>query len=665
MRLRHLPLLALFALPLPAAADSLYGTRSAEVHETAHTIELAFDRGHATLVVHRTFQNDGPKHDQAELHIYDLPGGGVATGLKTLGYVDGRPVWYTGDLLEAELAAKRYRELTGIGGYYPKDPALLSWRSQSELALQVFPIDPKGGLKTIEYTLEVPTTYADGAWHLELPRMSTGALSATVTPHAVNAKDAIVVDGSPLASKLMLAGASFELRPFDAPKLGGRFASVSFAKNKTLVHTAFEAAPKLSEAPKGAYVVVVLDGSKSMDDAARTAQIAATSAYLSHLPDAKVQIVTFDRFVRPVTSAFVPAADGLATLGKMAFLPRNGSAVDLALEDAAQRIATAPSGAPRRVLLLSDLRTRSAIDPSKLAPFSASKTIVHIGTIAGGAPGLYRDDTSPWSAHARATGGLVWHAVADGKNVPRAKKVFEEWVRPLRIDRLSVKGIEGDELSFPDTLAEGEGFADLRILPAGASSIEVKGELWSTPVKATFASTPAEERRWSALVFGSDLMHSLSEPEMMTLAKKGGAVSPVTSYLAIEPGVRPSTAGLEEGEAFGVGGFGLIGHGSGGGGAWMKAINMTISRRKFLEARMVDALATCGGAGRALRVIFETTTREIVAADTMMPTAAKVAPQAASDEALRHCVEDRMWSIDLPTAFTEKFEKLDVSVAGT
>src|SRR6185503_12383532 len=63
--------------------------------------------------------------------------------------------------------------------------------------------------------------------------------------------------------------------------------------------------------------------------------------------------------------------------------------------------------------------------------------------------------------------------------------------------------------------------------------------------------SPERERLWSALVFGSPLVWELSEPEMMTLALKGGAVSPVTSYLAIEPGVRPSTDGLEEGRGFG------------------------------------------------------------------------------------------------------------------
>ncbi len=40
---------------------------------------------------------------------------------------------------------------------------------------------------------------------------------------------------------------------------------------------------------------------------------------------------------------------------------------------------------------------------------------------------------------------------------------------------------------------------------------------------------------------------------MMVLARHGRAVSPVTSYLAIEPGVRPSTEGLNEGELGSIG----------------------------------------------------------------------------------------------------------------
>ena len=66
-------------------------------------------------------------------------------------------------------------------------------------------------------------------------------------------------------------------------------------------------------------------------------------------------------------------------------------------------------------------------------------------------------------------------------------------------------------------------------------------------------SAPQREKLWSALVFGSNVLDELSEPEMMTLAMKGGAVSPVTSYLAIEPGVRPSTEGLDWGTGQGFG----------------------------------------------------------------------------------------------------------------
>src|SRR5205085_1665554 len=103
--------------------------------DRGHTIEVRIEPGHATLTITRVFENRSAKHDQAMLHMTDFPLGAVATGMRTLG-----DKWFVAELLDAEVAAKKYRELTGIGGYYPKDPALLSWRSQGHLALQVFPI---------------------------------------------------------------------------------------------------------------------------------------------------------------------------------------------------------------------------------------------------------------------------------------------------------------------------------------------------------------------------------------------------------------------------------------------------------------------------------------------------------------------------------------------
>src|SRR5262245_38773630 len=104
----------------PASADEVSGLRSPELVERKHAIALKMFRSHAELTVRRTVHNGGPRHDQATFFI-DVPSGAVAVGLRTLGTLSGRPHWFSGDLMEAEAAAAKYRELTGIGGYYPKD----------------------------------------------------------------------------------------------------------------------------------------------------------------------------------------------------------------------------------------------------------------------------------------------------------------------------------------------------------------------------------------------------------------------------------------------------------------------------------------------------------------------------------------------------------------
>src|SRR5690606_3645368 len=153
---------------------------------------------------------------------------------------------------------------------------------------------------------------------------------------------------------------------------------------------------------------------------------------------------------------------------------------------------------------------------------------------------LARDDAHAWSPAVRSTGGLVWDAAIGGGERPgRSRAVFEEWVRPLRIDHLRVVApglVEGD-LDLPRSLDEGEGLRDLRLHTAALPFVRVEGELWAAPLREVFRRDVAHGRLWSALVFGSTLLHELSEEEMMPLAMAGRAVSPVTSYLAIEPGV--------------------------------------------------------------------------------------------------------------------------------
>ena len=166
--LATLAFLALFLAPKLALTDDVSGLRSDQVFERRHHAEVTIDRGHATVVVRRTVENLGARHDQVTFDI-DVPESAVAVALRTLGRSEGRPLWFRGDLLEAEQAARRYQELTGIGGYYPKDPALLSWRAQGRLALQVFPVPPRSR-RPSSTTLELPTEYTDGRDVLRLPR---------------------------------------------------------------------------------------------------------------------------------------------------------------------------------------------------------------------------------------------------------------------------------------------------------------------------------------------------------------------------------------------------------------------------------------------------------------------------------------------------------------
>src|SRR5262245_55564157 len=84
---------------LTASADSVGGTRSEEVRETGHEALLTLGPSHASLRVRRTLHNGGPRHDQAVLLI-DVPAGGVATGLRTLGENGGKPAWFDGELME-------------------------------------------------------------------------------------------------------------------------------------------------------------------------------------------------------------------------------------------------------------------------------------------------------------------------------------------------------------------------------------------------------------------------------------------------------------------------------------------------------------------------------------------------------------------------------------
>jgi hypothetical protein len=129
---------------------------------------------------------------------------------------------------------------------------------------------------------------------------------------------------------------------------------------------------------------------------------------------------------------------------------------------------------------------------------------------------------------------------------------------------------------------------------------------------------------------------------MMVLAKRGRAVSPVTSYLAIEPGVRPSTEGLEEIES-----LGLMGTGTGGGGTGQDTIALgnygarIFDHQKFLDDLAAKAWTLCGGGTQTASLTLENTRAEVV--DVMAVN--------APSKKLAHCLSEAAWAFELADPF--------------
>ena len=657
------PLAAGLAVVVPAAADSVNGTRSEKLYETKHEVLATLHPGWAELRVRRTVENQGDRHDQAMFWI-DAPPNAVATSLRTLGSAGGKPRWFAGELMEAEAAAAKYRELTGIGGYYPKDPALLSWRSQELLALQVFPVAPKGD-KTVEYTFLVPTRYEHGAHRYTLPALGTATLNAEVTLGVAPRGDKLMLADKPASAGTRITpkpGESVELAlvPASQGPLSGELALAAVSKTKLYTELAVAAAPRVSQVPKGAYVVVVLDASRSLSSEDIAAERVAARAYLRHFPDAKVEAITFDRHSHSRYGQFVGVERARRDLGAMSIPQKNGSAVDDALADAEHALAGAPAGHARRILLLSDALTRQSLKPERVrAALGSSGAVVHLVEFHAGGVELARDDGHKWAEAARATGGLAWRASARSDSSRAELAAFEEWARPLRVDHLQIFSPDIELFSAndspPDRLDEGEGLTRTLWGRRAVSWVRIEGELWSEHVEELVHASPEAGKRWSALIFGqSGAIDGLSDAEMMTLAMHGGAVSPVTSYLAIEPGVRPSTEGLERGEAMG------FGHGVGSPSIRMGATAVggrapALDRDAWLRDALRPTWLACGGKLDSVSVAFETTFAEVVDVGAVSLTSGK-------DPILERCLSEAVWDLVLPPQFRDDWAPWSVSL---
>jgi subtilisin-like proprotein convertase family protein len=519
------------------------------------------------------------------------------------------------------------------------------------------------------YPIDVPAgTTGAGTWRL-LVSDHAGLDTGTLDRWSITFGDGVdrtvaaaadtplfIPDAPSNASEAGIAAISSEPPPMDL--FTARLGKVVASKQHAFSRLELDMAPQLVPTPKRAQVVFVIDTSYSMEEQGVEAQLALVAAYASHVPDAEIEVVTFRRHADRVFGRFIPVRELDAALdvarrsGKLAL--GNGSNLDEGALLASQLLAPRTAG-PRRVVLATDELVKTSLtNQIALAALNAlpADTVVHVivpGVDNDDRPHLQRRDDATFAALATKHHGIF--ADLGGFPVKTVKDLAPtvlELVRPTRIEDAKVTGFDLDS----PFLHEGDGvrlMIDTAEQPA-PERVTLTGRMWSDPVSREIAVTRAFSVATAAFVFGSDEHQSLSPEEQMTVAMMGHAVSPVTSFVAAEPGTRPSPIGLARGYGtIGSGRYGTIGHGYGAGmGMGWPAIDW---------ASIVDASGCMASekpsAPWTISLSLETTRMEIVDVTANTPGS------------MARCLAETAWKVKLDRdRFTDLHETYTFELSG-
>ncbi len=456
--------------------------------------------------------------------------------------------------------------------------------------------------------------------------------------------------------------AVIEVAPPRIDVIAARLGKVVASDQHAFGRLELDVAPELRPLPVQAKVVFVIDGSHSIGQGGIDAQLAIVRAYLSHVPDAAAEIVIYRRAATRLFGALVPAAEVAGRVeaarkaGKLA--PGNGSALDAGARLAVKALDGVTAGKDAlRVVMTTDELVRSSLDATQALaalaklPRGAIAHVVVPELGDGDSIALTRDDAAPLAPLAAAHRGMM--ARLTGVPAKPHKNLGLRvlgLVRPIQLDYAKVAGIDaGDEITGDgeDALREGTGVRVMRALLKAPDSVTVTGKIWGDAFKRVVTVDAGFSRATAGWVFSEDEHGDLSEAEQMKVAMMGRAVSPVTSYLAIEPGVRPSTIGLPL-EHMGSG----IGHGSGmgsGGGGMRPPL------RPDLMALVATAAKACvathkPAAGWTVQLAVETTLDEVV----------DVAIDAGDKLPVASCLVEAVWAVRLTDRFSLTRDRFDL-----
>jgi subtilisin-like proprotein convertase family protein len=523
-----------------------------------------------------------------------------------------------------------------------------------------------------------PGTTSDGTWSLvvsDLVQLDSGKLdkwSITLThPQRKQPAQASATDTPRFVPDAPEGGdagyAIIEVAPPPMDTALARLGRAVASPRRSFVRLEVDAAPELRPLPRAPAVVFAIDASHSVEQAGIDAQLGLARAYLRHVPDARADVVLYRRRAERLVGRLVAPGELDAAIeqaraqGRLA--PGNGSALDAGMALATETLRG--QRGPGRVVVTTDGRLRSA--------FENGLALTHVRALPAGTvvhvviPSLdpedkiaeRRDDGHALAPIARAGGGvLIQLAGAVGRPAEALAASVLGLVRPIRIDHFAIQGLPAgaaldeadDDGHTDDALAEGSGrrfFVSLdKQGQQQVDQVALTGEIWAQPFRRVVRVSPGFSRVAAAFVFGEDRHGDLSREEMLALAFFGRAVSPVTSYLAIEPGVRPSRIGIiGRGAGTGSGVGGGFGYGRLGG----RRTPPDLAR--LLAPAAQQCLRTHAKAGERVALRVETTSHEVV--DVVI---------ASGPAAAAQCVAEAAWALKLPAdEFIDDREWFDVS----
>ena len=441
-----------------------------------------------------------------------------------------------------------------------------------------------------------------------------------------------------------MATVSVKAPPIDT--VATRLGSVPAAQSQEFFRLEIDTAPQLRPLPKKLSVVFVLDASHSQGTL--RSQVALAESFLSHVPDARFEIVAVRRKAERVFGKFVAAGQ----IGKLDVWPAlgNGSALDEGIKLAAKIMRRRRGN--KTVVLLSDNLLRPSWNNSlALDAMQRMTATTHVVLPHGGSRSVVdrRDDKHALAPIAKKAGGVLLHIDNIGDREKALDAIALGLVRPIRIDNFRIEGVKL-AAALPSRLEEGDGFREMQQMGKAPKRVIIHGNIWAKPFRREVAATLAFSKATAAFVFSHDMHGSLDDEAQFRLAMTGRAVSPVTSYLAVEPGTRPSTEGLA---------WGLSGVGEGGGGRG-EGIGLgrvgTIGRPPFvLKDALEKGVAQCVKAhkpakGWSVDLTAHLTFHEIVDIEAPSSTFAQ-------------CLAEALWAIDLPHEdFKKERETLPVSL---